>query len=94
MATLINRERAALLLEIQFEQELRRRGQSAAQLARTIGAARSSVSRDLAGGLSRAKLERVEAMADALECDLYNVVLPRDRAARRQKLREVTRLLR
>ncbi len=93
VAARIDREKAALLLELQFERELERRNETPAELARRIGSHRSTLSRDLSGALSRANLQRVSVMAAALDCDLVTVVLPREPKARKQKLDEVTRLL-
>jgi hypothetical protein len=93
MAALMDQEKAALKLEIQFEEQLKRTNQSAAQLARRIGAPRSSVSRDLSGGISRARLQRVAAMADAVECDSVMLLIPREAKAREEKIDEIYKLL-
>ena len=93
MSVLIDREKAALTLEIQFEAELKRTGQTAAQLARKINSPRSSVSRDLSGGLSRARLQRVVALAEAVECDTVTLLIPKNAKARRAKMSEVHKLL-
>jgi transcriptional regulator with XRE-family HTH domain len=93
MAALIDSEKAALKLEIQFEEELRRTHQSPTELARKAGVARSSVSRDLSGGIAKARLQRVAAMAHALDCDSVTLLLPRDMKARKAKLNKTYKLL-
>jgi|ERR1022692_1980247 transcriptional regulator with XRE-family HTH domain len=89
MASLIDKHRSMLSLEIQFERELKRRNESPARFAKKIGSNRSTVSRDLHGGLSKAKLERVASMANALDCDLVTIILPREADERKDRLREV-----
>lgn len=94
MAALIDKHKAMLSLEIQFEREMERRNESPARFAKKIGANRSTISRDLHGGLSKAKLERVASMANALDCDLVAVILPREARERKARLREVFGLVR
>lgn len=94
MAALIDKHKAMLSLEIQFERELKRRNESPARFAKKIGSNRSTISRDLHGGLSKAKLERVATMANALDCDLVTVILPREAGERKARLREMFGLVR
>jgi hypothetical protein len=54
---------------------------------------RLEISRDLRGGLSRAKIGRVEELAEAVGYDFVLLVLPRDRKQRREALERLTREL-
>jgi transcriptional regulator with XRE-family HTH domain len=85
-------EREAFDLEVQLLNMLELANISLASLARQLGVPRSNVSRDLAGGIRRATLPRVGQIARALNADFVPVLLPHERAGRReviQKLKKV-----
>ncbi len=59
---------------------------SSSELAARLGADKAVVSRDLSGGLSRAKFQRIVRVADALDCDVVPLMLPRDKRKRKEQL--------
>ena len=85
-------EREAFNLEVQLLNMIELANISHAALARQLGVPRSNVSRDLAGGIRRATLPRLGQIAHALDADFIPVLLPHERAGRReiiQKLKKV-----
>jgi predicted TIM-barrel fold metal-dependent hydrolase len=84
---------AHLRLEQQMADAMQRQHVTAAELARRVSRQPSAISRDLSGGLSKAKLGRVEEMAAAVDCDFVVFVLPRDREQRRETIERLTREL-
>jgi hypothetical protein len=84
----------ALRLEQQFVDAMRRRSITSADLARLVNRKPAGISRDLAGGLSEAKLGRVREMANAVGYDVVAVLVPRDPEERREALNRVVRALR
>jgi transcriptional regulator with XRE-family HTH domain len=93
MAQRIDKKLAHLRLEQQMIDAMEQEHVTAAELARRISRQPSAISRDLNGGLSKAKIGRVEEMAEALGYDFVGLLLPRDREARRKTLQRVTREL-
>jgi predicted XRE-type DNA-binding protein len=83
MQELVQIERDAISLEMQFRRAMESQDVSPARLAEMLEVAPSSVSRDLNGGLSDAKLGRLRAMAKHLNHELIPLVLPRNRRARK-----------
>jgi hypothetical protein len=79
----VEAERADISLELQVRDAMDAAKMTAADLARMLSVPRSTISRDLKGGLSNAKLGRVRAIADKLNYDVFPLVLPRDPGARR-----------
>ena len=93
MAQRIDKQMAHLRLEQQMLDAMERAHVTAAELARRISRQPSAISRDLHGGLSKAKIGRVEEMAEAVGYEFVGLVLPRDREERRKALQRVTREL-
>lgn len=93
MAQRIDKQLTHLRLEQQMIDAMEREHVTAAELARRISCQPSAISRDLKGGLSKAKIGRVEEMAEAVGYDFVGLVLPRDREERRKMLERVTREL-
>jgi predicted transcriptional regulator len=93
MAQRIDKKMAHLRLEQQMIDAMEQEHVTAAELARRISRQPSAISRDLNGGLSKAKIGRVEEMAEAVGYDFVGLLLPRDREARRKTLQRVTREL-
>jgi hypothetical protein len=83
-----------LRLEQQFLDAMRLKQVTAAELARRMKRKPASISRDLAGGLSTAKLGRVREMANAVGYDIVAVLVPRDPVERRKTLARVSKQLR
>jgi transcriptional regulator with XRE-family HTH domain len=79
----VEAERAGISLELQVRDAMESAKMTPADLARLLAVPRSTVSRDLKGGLSNAKLGRVRAIADKLNYDVVPLVLPREPAARK-----------
>ena len=86
MAREIDARREELRLEQQFLDAMQAQQITGAELARRTKTKPASVSRDLAGGLSSAKLGRVRKMADAVGCDVITLLVPREPRARRRAL--------
>lgn len=93
MAQRIDKHLAHLRLEQQMIDAMQRQHISAAELARRVSRQPSAISRDLKGGLSKAKIGRVEQLAEAVGYDFVPLVLPRDQKERREALRRLTREL-
>ncbi len=93
MAQRIDKQLAHLRLEQQMADAMQRQHVSAAELARRVARQPSAISRDLKGGLSKAKIGRVEDMAEAVDHDFVALVLPRDPKERRETLERLTREL-
>lgn len=93
MARRIDRHLAHLRLEQQMADAMQRQHVTAAELARRLSRQPSAISRDLKGGLSKAKIGRVEDMAEAVGYDFVALVLPRDPKERRETLERLTREL-
>jgi len=93
MAQRIDKQLAHLRLEQQMADAMQRQHVSAAELARRVSRQPSAISRDLKGGLSKAKIGRVEDMAEAVDHDFVALVLPRDPKERRETLERLTREL-
>lgn len=66
---------------------------NATEFARRINRKPASISRDLAGGLSSAKLGRVREMANAAGYDVVAVLVPQDPVERRKTLAKVSKRL-
>jgi hypothetical protein len=79
----VEAERADISLELQVRGAMNAANLTPADLARLLSVPRSTISRDLKGGLSNAKLGRVRAIADKLNYDVVPLVLPREPGARR-----------
>jgi hypothetical protein len=73
-----------LRLEQQFIDAMEHLHMTAAQLARRVKRQPAAISRDLAGGLSVAKLGRVREMAAAVECDVLTLLVPHDPEERKK----------
>jgi hypothetical protein len=86
MAQRIDKHLSHFRLEQQMIDAMQRQHVTAAELARRVSRQPSAISRDLNGGLSKAKIGRVEEMARAVGYDFVPLVLPRDREERRQTL--------
>lgn len=78
MARRIDTKLEELRLEQQFIDAMEAQHITGAELARRTKSKPASVSRDLAGGLSSAKLGRVREMAAAVDCDVVTLLVPRD----------------
>jgi len=74
----IDEHLAELRLEQQFLEAMERQHMVAAELARRVKRQPASISRDLAGGLSAAKLGRVREMAAAVDCEVLTLLIPHD----------------
>jgi hypothetical protein len=86
MSARIDRHLTHLRLEQQMIEAMDRQRVSAAELARRVSRPPSAISRDLNGGLSKAKLGRLEELAEAVNHDLVVLVLPREPRARHKVL--------
>ncbi len=86
MAREIDARREELRLEQQFLDAMHAQHITGAELARRTKAKPASISRDLAGGLSAAKLGRVRRLADAIGCDVITLLVPRDPNARKRAI--------
>ena len=73
-----------LRLEQQFLDAMEHRHMTAADLARRVKRQPAAISRDLAGGLSAAKLGRVREMAAAVDCDILTLLVPHDPEERKK----------
>jgi transcriptional regulator with XRE-family HTH domain len=87
-AARIDRLVAAASVEQLVQAIMERERISAAELARRIHAKAPQISRDLHGGLSRATLSRVSAIAEALGYDFVPAFVPRSDTARRKRFLE------
>jgi predicted XRE-type DNA-binding protein len=79
---LVDAEQEVISLELQFRRAMEAADVSPARLADMLDVPASSVSRDLNGGLSNAKLGRLRAMASKLNYEIVPLVLPREPGAR------------
>jgi predicted XRE-type DNA-binding protein len=80
-------ERASFALEVQFLNLLEGNRMKMADLARALGVPRGNITRDLSqGGIQRATLPRIRALANAADADFVPVILPRDPEKRRTVL--------
>jgi hypothetical protein len=84
MAHRIDARLEELRLEQQFLDAMQAQRVTGAELARRTKTKPASISRDLAGGLTAAKLGRVRQMADALGCDVITLLVPRDPKERKK----------
>lgn len=84
MARRIDAHLEELRLEQQFIDAMQAQHITGAELARRTKSKPASISRDLAGGLSSAKLGRVREMADAVGCDVITILVPRDPIERKR----------
>ncbi len=80
---------AVFSLEHQIHRAMEEANVSSNELAARLGADKAVVSRDLSGGLSRAKFQRIVRVADALDYDVVPLMLPRDTHKRKQRLAKV-----
>ncbi len=80
---------AVFSLEHQIHRAMEEAHVSSSELAARLGADKALVSRDLSGGLSRAKFQRIVRVADALDCDVVPLMLPRETRRRKQHLVKV-----
>ena len=78
MAQRIDAHLDAFRLEQQFRDAMTALHITSAELARRTNHKPAAISRDLAGGLSSAKLGRVREMAAAMGCDIITLLVPRD----------------
>lgn len=89
-AARIDRELLAISLEVQIMRIMERSKITATDLAKKLKVPKSQISRDLNGGLSKARLGRLHQIAAALNHDLVAVVVPRDLSkARKKKLSQL-----
>jgi|SRR5579862_9060397 len=93
MAQRIDRYLAEIELEQQFIDAMEDQQVTASELARRVSAKRATVSRDLHGGLSEAKLGRVRRLADAIGYDVVTLLVPRDPELRKKVVTKVAREL-
>lgn len=84
MARRIDAHLEELRLEQQFIDAMQAQHITGAELARRTKSKPASISRDLAGGLSSAKLGRLRAMADAVGYDVVTLLVPRDPTERKR----------
>jgi transcriptional regulator with XRE-family HTH domain len=84
-AALIDAELLAISLEAQILRIMEHSNITATELAKKLNVPKSQVSRDLNGGLSKARLGRLHQIAAALNHDLVAVVVPQDLAKSRKK---------
>ncbi|HVA29418.1 MAG TPA: hypothetical protein VNF68_14650 [Candidatus Baltobacteraceae bacterium] len=82
-----------LHLEQQFIDAMQAQNITGAELARRTKSKPAAISRDLAGGLSSAKLGRVRQMAAAVGYDVITMLVPRDPGERRKTIAKVSREL-
>ncbi|MGA8384488.1 MAG: hypothetical protein WB526_07635 [Candidatus Cybelea sp.] len=92
-AARIDRYLEELRLEQQFIDAMEQQHISAAELARRVNRKPASISRDLSGGLSTAKLGRVREMADAVGYDVVALLVPRDPVERKKAIGRVAKEL-
>ena len=71
------KEHEIFKLEVQLLLALERRGLTYEQLAKELHTSKGNISRDLQGGISSAKLGRIQRMADALGLAFIPVMLPK-----------------
>ena len=76
-------------LEQQFIDAMQAQNITGAEFARRTKSKPAAISRDLAGGLSSAKLGRVRQMAAAIGYDVLTLLIPRDPGERRKTLEKV-----
>ena len=93
MARKIDAHLDELHLEQQFIDAMRTQNISGAELARRTKSKPAAISRDLAGGLSAAKLGRVRKMAAAVGYDIVTLLVPRDPHERKRAFEEISREL-
>ncbi len=93
MAARMDRHLQGLRLEQQVIDAMQRQHVTAAELSRRLSCPPSAISRDLNGGLSKAKIGRVEELANAIEHDFVALVIPRDPAARRRTVERIAKEL-
>ena len=86
MAHRIDAHLEELRLEQQFLDAMHAQHITGAELARRTKSKPASISRDLAGGLSSAKLGRVRQMADAVGYDVVTLLIPRERVERKKAI--------
>jgi hypothetical protein len=79
-----------LRLEQQFIDVMLTQQITGAELARRTKSKPASISRDLNGGLSSAKLGRVRQMADAVGYDVVTLLLPRDPSERKKTISKLS----
>lgn len=90
MAQRIDAHLEELRLEQQFLDAMQAQHITGAELARRTKSKPGSISRDLAGGLSSAKLGRVRQMADAVGCDVVTILVPRNPEERKRTIDKVS----
>ncbi|HEY1977699.1 MAG TPA: hypothetical protein VGG89_14190 [Candidatus Baltobacteraceae bacterium] len=83
-AARIDRYLEEIRLEQQFIDAMDEQKITAAELAKRVKSKPASISRDLHGGLSEAKLGRVRKLADAVGYDVVTLLMPRDPARRKK----------
>lgn len=80
------RARAAFFtLESQIQHAMEQQHVSASELAERLDMDKSMLSRDLNGGLSKAKYHRIERLAGELGYEIIPLVVPAKGSTRRQK---------
>ena len=90
MARRIDAYADELRLEQQFIDAMQAQNITGAELARRTKIKPAAISRDLAGGLSSAKLGRVRQMAAAVGYDVITVLVPRDPNERKKTIAKVS----
>lgn len=93
MAQRIDAHLDALRLEQQFRDAMTALHITSAELARRTNHKPAAISRDLAGGLSSAKLGRVREMAAAVDCDVVTLLVPRNPREREKVVGRLTETL-
>lgn len=88
-ATRIDRLVAEATIEHTLQQIMELEDVSAAELARRVKAKPPQISRDLHGGLSKARISRLAVLADALGYDFFPVFIPRNDVEKRKALSNV-----
>jgi predicted XRE-type DNA-binding protein len=81
----------AYRLEQEIDRAIAARHVSRSQLAARLGVDRSSISRDLNRGLSRATIARVNQVVDALDFEFVPVVIPKE--GKRERAEHFARIL-
>jgi hypothetical protein len=84
---------AAFTLEDQICRIMNQENVSGKELAERLHTDRAVISRDLNGGLSEAKYGRIVRVADALDCDIISLIIPRKMPQRKNSLNHALKSL-
>ncbi len=90
-ATRIGRLVTEASIEHTLQQIMEIEDVSAAELAKRVKSKPPQISRDLHGGLSKARVSRLATLAGALGYDFIPMFIPRDDLEKRRALLDVTR---